>query len=252
MDIQPIAKNSLVSHVVDRVRGLIEQGNLQPGDRLPTESVLVERLGVSRGALREAVRQLATLGLLTVEHGRGMFVAGGDDLSRCAQLFRSAMAVSPKDSLQFAEFRRIIECYAARRAAERATPADVAELERFLDLKDEGGLSAEGVHWDWLFHRKLAELAGNQVLLNVMVVLQEMVVAGIAHTTRAPDADEVRRSHQLHQAILDAVRAGDANAAEKAMNAHMDALVKTLKRLGDKPKRRARGLAGTRVRALPV
>jgi len=252
MDIQPITKNSLVSHVVDRVRGLIEQGNLQPGDRLPTESVLVERLGVSRGALREAVRQLETLGLLTVEHGRGMFVAGGDDLSRCAQLFRSAMAVSPKDSLQFAEFRRIIECYAARRAAERATPADVAELERFLDLKDEGGLSAEGVHWDWLFHRKLAELAGNQVLLNVMVVLQEMVVAGIVHTTRAPDADEVRRSHQLHQAILNAVRAGDADAAEKAMNAHMDALVKTLKRLGDKPQRRNRGLAGGRVRALPV
>ena len=252
MDIQPIAKNSLVGHVVDRVRGLIEQGNLQPGDRLPTESVLVERLGVSRGALREAVRQLETLGLLTVEHGRGMFVAGGDDLSRCAQLFRSAMAVSPKDSLQFAEFRRIIECYAARRAAERATPADVAELERFLDLKDEGGLSAEGVHWDWLFHRKLAELAGNQVLLNVMVVLQEMVVAGIVHTTRAPDADEVRRSHQLHQAILNAVRAGDADAAEKAMNAHMDALVKTLKRLGDKPKKRARGFATARVRALPV
>jgi GntR family transcriptional repressor for pyruvate dehydrogenase complex len=252
MDIQPITKNSLVSHVVDRVRGLIEQGNLQPGDRLPTESVLVERLGVSRGALREAVRQLETLGLLTVEHGRGMFVAGGDDLSRCAQLFRSAMAVSPKDSLQFAEFRRIIECYAARRAAERATPADVAELERFLDLKDEGGLSAEGVHWDWLFHRKLAELAGNQVLLNVMVVLQEMVVAGIAHTTRAPDADEVRRSHHLHRAIIDAVRAGDADAAEKAMNAHMDALVKTLKRLGDKPQRRNRGLAGGRVRALPV
>jgi GntR family transcriptional repressor for pyruvate dehydrogenase complex len=252
MEIQPIAKNSLVHHVVERLRGLIEQGNLQPGDRLPTESVLVERLGVSRGALREAVRQLETLGLLTVEHGRGMFVADGGDLSRCAQLFRSAMAVSPKDSLQFAEFRRILECYAARRAAELATPGDVAELERLLALKEEGGLSAEGVHWDWLFHRKLAEMTGNQVLINVMVVLQEMVVAGIAHTTRAPEADEVRRSQQLHRSIIDAIRAGDGDAAEKAMSAHMDALVKTLKRLGDKSRKRSRVAAGGRVRALPV
>src|SRR5437016_3514885 len=109
MDIEPILKNSLVSHVVERVRTLIEQSRLEPGDRLPTESVLVERLGVSRGALREGVRQLETLGLVTVEHGRGMFVADSSSLSRSAQLFRSAMAVSPKDSLQFAELRRIIE-----------------------------------------------------------------------------------------------------------------------------------------------
>jgi GntR family transcriptional repressor for pyruvate dehydrogenase complex len=240
VNLEPITKNSLVDTVVDRIRALIEQGVMQAGDRLPTETELGEQLGVSRGALREAVRRLETLGLLTVSQGRGMFVAGGKDLSSCTQLFRSALAISPKDSLQFAEFRRMIECATARQAAENATPADVAELEAICDRKNRGGASDEGVQWDWEFHRKLAEIAGNQVVLNVMTVVQEFVVAGIQHTARVPNpVREMQRSGQLHEAIVKAVRAGDPDAAERAMQVHMDALVNALKS-ADRPAKRQR------------
>jgi DNA-binding FadR family transcriptional regulator len=230
VQIQPIAKNSLVDAVVERLRALIEQGDLRAGDRLPTESELVARLGVSRGALREAVRRLETLGLLTVAQGRGMFVAGGGDLSGCVSLFRSAMAISPKDSLQFAELRRILEVHIARRAAEVATPADIAELEELIERKTAGGASMTGVHWDWLFHRKLADIAGNELIKNVIYVLQEFVMAGIWHTARTQSAGEERRSFKLHRAIVDAIAAGDAERAEKAMHRHMDALVESLER----------------------
>lgn len=228
-----IGKRSLVTDVAGRIRALIEQGKLHAGDRLPPESELVEQLGVSRGALREAVKQLETVGLLTVAHGRGMFVGDASRLSECAQLFRSAMAVSPRDSLQFAEFRRIIECHLARRAAELATPEDVAELERLAEGMHAQPASDDSVRLDWQFHRKLAEIAGNELLLNVIGVLEEFVVAGIWHTARLmPDPDEVRRSRQLHEAIVAAIRAHDPDAAGRAMTAHMDALVRALHTVG--------------------
>lgn len=238
-----IAKNSLVDMVVERIRGLIEQNRLQAGDRLPTESELVVRFGVSRGALREGVRRLETLGLLTVAHGRGMFVADGGQLANCIRLFRSAMGISPKDSLQFAEFRRILECHTARRAAELASAEDVAELEKLLEQKNREG-PVDGVQWDWLFHRKLAEIAGNELVRNVLVVLQEFVVAGIWHTSRLPDdSTQRRKSHRLHRQILEAIRARDPDAAERAMHAHMDALVRSLQMIdGPQPApRRKRG-----------
>jgi GntR family transcriptional repressor for pyruvate dehydrogenase complex len=242
--IEPILRSSLVDTVVERIRGMIEQGQLQAGDRLPTETELVERLGVSRGALREAIRRLETLGLLTVAQGRGMFVADNRSLSNCVQLFRSAMALSPRDALQFAEFRRMIECSTARRAAERATPEDVTELEAICERKNEGGASAEGVHWDWKFHRKLAEIAGNEVVLNVMTVLQEFLVAGIWQSAQAiQDGDQQQRARHVHEAIIKAIRAGDADAAEQAMQAHMDALVSALhrsERAGEPASRRPR------------
>jgi DNA-binding FadR family transcriptional regulator len=229
VDVEPIARNSLVDTVAERLRALIEQGGLQAGDRLPSESELVERLHVSRGALREAVGRLETLGLLTVAQGRGTFVADGRDLAGCVRLFRSAMAIAPKDALQFAEFRRIIECYTARRAAELADAADLAELEHICEQKRRHGRNAEGVHWDWLFHRKLADITGNELVRNVMVVLQEFVVAGIWHSAQGElDPRDAKRSHQLHLAIIKAIRASDPAAAEKAMHDHMDALVETL------------------------
>jgi GntR family transcriptional repressor for pyruvate dehydrogenase complex len=230
MTVEPIAKTSLVDAVVGRLRALIEQGDLRAGDRLPTETELVARLGVSRGALREAIRRLETLGLLRVAQGRGMFVAGGSDLSGCVSLFRSAMAISAKDSLQFAELRRILEVYTARRAAELATPADIAELEELIERKTAGGPTMTDIHWDWLFHRKLAELTGNDLIHNVVQVLQEFVMAGIWHTAQAQAPGEERRSYKLHKDIVAAIRAGDPDRAEQAMHRHMDALVRTLRR----------------------
>ena len=235
MAVAPIARTSLVDTVVERLRGLIEQGNLRAGDRLPTESELVAQLGVSRGALREAVRRLETLGLLRVSQGRGMFVAAGGNLSGCVSLFRSAMAISPKESLQFAELRRILEVYTARRAAELATPADIAELEDLLERKSAGGPSMTGIHWDWLFHRKLAEVTGNELIQNVILVLQEFVMAGIWHTAQVPTAArDDRRSYKLHRDIGDAIRAHDPDGAERAMHVHMDALVKALEKADKK------------------
>ena len=138
--IRSARKGSLVSTVVERLRQFVEEKKLQSGDRLPTEAELLKQFGVSRTVLREAVGRLETIGLVAVRHGQGMFVGDPDTLAGCLSLLRSAMAISPRDLTQFAEFRTALECHTARRSAELASPEDVAQLEAALRPDGPAGL----------------------------------------------------------------------------------------------------------------
>jgi GntR family transcriptional repressor for pyruvate dehydrogenase complex len=226
--LKPIARSSLVDTVVDQIRNLIEHGHLAAGERLPSESELVERLCVSRSVLREAVSRLETMGLVSVQRGRGMFVGDPRSLSSCVQMVRTAMAISPREMEQFAEFRAAIECISARKAAERATPEDLAELEerlRQIDLTDD---YHESIRRDFYFHHKIVEMTGNALMTNVMEVIQQFVLAGMVQTTPAPRNRE--GSQKLHRSIFEAIKSGDPDAAEKAMQTHMDMVAVALQR----------------------
>lgn len=227
--LKPVARSSLVDTVVDQIRSLIEGGHLAAGERLPSESELVARLCVSRSVLREAVSRLETMGLISVQRGRGMFVGEPRSLSsNCLQMVRTAMAISPREMEQFAEFRAAIECISARKAAERATPEDLAELEerlRQIDLTED---YHESIQRDFRFHLKIIEMTGNALMTNVMEVIQQFVMAGMVHTTPQPRNRE--GSQRLHRSIFEAIRSGDPDAAEKAMQTHMDMVAEALQR----------------------
>src|SRR4051812_47987031 len=121
MVFKPVARSaSLVDTVVDQVHRLIADGHLGAGDRLPRESELVEKLAVSRTVLREALGRLEATGLVTIQRGRGMFVADPGGVTACARFVRNALVLSSKDLEQYVEFRRIIECQSARQAALKA------------------------------------------------------------------------------------------------------------------------------------
>jgi DNA-binding FadR family transcriptional regulator len=230
LKIRPVARQSLVDVVVERIREVIEKGHLKPGDRLPTEAELTAQLGVSRTVVREAVSQLETLGLLHVQRGRGMFVASGSSLTSCVQMLRSALALSPRELVQFTEFRTAIECHAARRAAETATPQDLAELENLCEEMDrEGRDHLEAMQLDFQFHRKLMALTSNELMLRVLEVVQEFVLAAMVQTT--PQPRDRQQSHRRHLAIVRAVRDGDPDAAERAMSAHMEHTVRMLQEM---------------------
>lgn len=227
LKITPIARQSLVDTVAGRIRAVIEQGDLKAGDRLPTEAELSAQLGVSRTVVREAVSQLESLGLLSVQRGRGMFVGNWNGLAGCVKLLRSALALSPKELVPFTEFRMAIECYAARRAAELATPEDLAELQKLCDEMDrEGRDDLEAMQLDFQFHRRLMAVTGNELMCRVLEVVQEFVLAAMVQTT--PKPRDRANSHRRHQAIVRAVRAGDPDAAEKTMHAHMDHTIRML------------------------
>ncbi len=225
--VEPIKRKSLVDTVAEQIRALIHAGHLGPGDRLPTESELVKQLEVSRTVLREAIGRLEAMGLVTVRGSRGMFVGEVGSVMSCARLVRSAVAISARDLVQFTEFRRAIECDAARCAAERAKPEDLAELEALCEQIREPALPYEqAFRLDWRFHRKLLDLAGNEMMRNVMDVIREFVMASIVDGAPYQREPEVTYGH--HRAIVDAVRAGDPDAAERAMRAHLNTVIRSL------------------------
>lgn len=227
MRVEPISRPSLVDVVIERIRQVIDEGGMSAGDRLPSESELVERLQVSRTVLREAIGRLETMGLLTVRRGRGMFVGDRSSLSNCAKLVRSAVSIAPRELIKITEFRQVLECYAARQAANLATAEDLEELQALLDQMDQPGLEyMEAIRHDFEFHRKLVEIAGNELMVNVLQVVRDFIIAAMIHTT--PKPREREESHHFHSDILAGVRARDPDAAEKAMRRHMDALTKRL------------------------
>ena len=180
----------------------------------------MESLEVSRPVLREAVSQLEAIGLIQVRRGLGMFVGDRDSLAGCLKMVRTALAVTPRDLTQLTELRSALEDHAARRAAEAPTREDLEALEELCDAMDRRGLPyEEAIGLDFAFHRKLTEIAGNELTLNVMSVLQEFIVEAMLQTTPRPRDRAVSR--RLHQAILTAVRKKDPEGAEKAMREHM-------------------------------
>lgn len=221
LKLKPRTRNSLVDDVVVQIRELIERRRLVTGERLPSEPELVDRFGVSRTVLREAVTRLETLGLVTVERGRGTFVGDRRSLTNCINLVRTAMAISPLELETVFEFRRAIECHAARQAAESASDETVAELQALCDdIDDEGIDSLEAVRRDFQFHLRLVEFTQNELIRNVMEVIQGYALAGMMQTTPVPRDRE--RSHKVHGAIVEAIRARDPDGAEAAMRIHMD------------------------------
>lgn len=223
MILRSAQQSSLVSRVADGLRHYIEERRLSAGDRLPTEAVLLEQLQVSRSVLREAVSRLETIGLVSVRRGQGMFVGDPDTLSSCVNLVRSAMTMCARDLSQFFEFRAALECWTVRRAAELARPEDVQELEALCEQMDRTDQSYEAtIRADFAFHRKLFEIAGNQLTLAVTLVLQQWTLTGMLQTT--PKPRDYAASRRLHRAILKGVRDGDPDAAEKAMQKHMESV----------------------------
>ena len=226
MPIHRIPRNSLVNTVGERIRKVIDAQQLSAGDRLPSETELVNDLGVSRGVVREAVGRLEALGLVTVQHGRGMYVGNRDSLSSCVKLMRTAISIAPKELRQLIEFRLALECQAVRQAAERATPQDIAELSALRDELRWAVKHADGIAVDYRFHRKIAEISGNAILQQVMEVVYDYVVEAMARATSEPrDAEQIAN---LHQPILDAIANHDPEAAEQAMRAHLERHVRRL------------------------
>lgn len=227
MQIEAIARHTTADLVVERIAHVIKERKLSAGERLPGEHELVEQLKVSRPVLREALARLQNMGLVDIQRGRGTFVGSATSLANCVRLLRSAVTISPQELRSYAELRSAIEVQAARQAAERATDEDVAELSELLKRLDDDELPyAEALELDFQFHRKLLELAGNPLMQNMMEVIYEFVLTQMARTTPSPRDNQFGR--RLHKAILSAVRNHDPDAAAKAMQQHMQAVLKRL------------------------
>jgi GntR family transcriptional repressor for pyruvate dehydrogenase complex len=214
------AKAKLVDQVVDNIQGLIIDGQLEPGTRLPPERDFAGRMGVSRTVLREAVRILVTKGLLETRHGVGTVVrhVTSDQVIEPINLLLQTHELSLD---QLHQVRSILEVGVVRLAAHKAQPGDLAALHAILaQMIQAGHATAEFVALDDRFHRALAEATHNPLLVvlsdSIGAIMHEVRLQVHEHTLLAQTANPD------HQKILQAVTTHDADRAAFAMQAHLD------------------------------
>lgn len=250
MPIQTVQNRRLYQQIADQLRTLIDSGEYPPGSYLPTERELSKQFGVSRTSVREALIALEVLGLVKVRVGDGVIVqkpAAAPDNSRHVldeAVRRTPWPLDPELALA-ADFdaevppfallqaRRLVEPEAAALAAEHATEAElagiVAAYERNIADNREGSTTHPG---DRLLHIRIAEASGNPAYaLLIRHLLGHQYGAMFQrlqelYTTR----DMPHRSEREHQAIVDALRARDPQAARRAMRTHLDSVIRIFSR----------------------
>ena len=219
-DIAPIAKTGVSDILVERILGFVAAGQLQPGDKLPSERKLASRFQVSRPTVREAMRALSVLGVVEVRHGGGAFVGSlnAEDLLRPLNFFLSLSDVTVE---KLYAARKLIEGEICALAASLATDERLDQLEGLVGQQERVTEYAEEyLRLDSLFHKTLGEISENPFLARAS---QSLNVLGIEFRTKAANSkDTPERSIADHCAILKALHAKDQVAARQAMVAHMD------------------------------
>ena len=218
--IEPIKKTRVAEEVADRVRTLILDGTFPQGQPLPSERVLTERFGVSRGSIRDALRMLETIGLIETQHGRGTFPRELT-VDRLVAPLASMMTFQHDLQDELMDVRRMFEPAVARAAATRATDEDFAELQRILDAQQrklKKGQSA--IVEDTAFHAALARSTRNRVVVSLMATLNDLLVESRKLTLK--QKGRPAKSIEGHEAVVAALRRRDAEGAAQAMHRHID------------------------------
>ncbi len=205
--------------VVRHVRGLIEQGQLRPGDRLPPERELAVQLGVSRPSVRAGLRSLAAIGVLQTRHGAGTFITDGPPTLGSEPLsFLAALHGFTADELF--EARRSLEVGVAAFAAERASDEQIATIAEevtgmFASIDDPHAFLVHDIR----FHRAIAAACGNPILASLVEMISALFYEQRRKTVH--QGRDLKEAAQMHRTIYHAVRAHDPKRARAAMHEHL-------------------------------
>ncbi len=215
-------KHGRVSEAIgQRIRKAISEGKLLPGEKLPAERDLAQRLKASRVSVREAYRSLEELGLIFVKRGAegGAFIAdvGHEPVSRSLSLM---LRLGKTSHEELTEARLLLEPPIARLAARRAGPEDIEQLQDLVK-KQEQAMEGNGNprRYDLQFHRLVARCAKNLPLMIVMNSVADLTLEAISRFDIPPNVK--RHAVNFHGRILDAIRRRDENAAHEIMLRHI-------------------------------
>ncbi|WP_243078446.1 transcriptional regulator LldR [Pantoea sp. MQR6] len=238
----------LAAHLVVRLKAYISEHQLEPGMRLPAERQLSAELGVSRSSLREAIQQLISSGMLISRRGGGTWLRqqlAPWSEQRIVAPIRQLLADDPDYRYDILEARHAIEASTAWHAALRATESDKEKLQYAFDAtlkmteSDDPDLAAQA---DVRFHLAIAEASHNVVLLQTMRGFFDLLQSSVMQSRQRMYIQPVifARLTEQHQAILNAILAGDAEAARQAAMQHLGFVHTTMKGLHEDEARQAR------------
>jgi DNA-binding FadR family transcriptional regulator len=221
---EPVPVRRLREQVEEQIRAAILSGQLSIGSRLPSEQVLAKEFSVSRTTVREALRSLASKGLLTkmAGSGGGSFVRSVDHWSLGHMMregIENLLQLGTIETGEASSVRKILEVPAVRLAALHATEVDLRVLDRVIEQLATSSVNDPGIPaLDVQFHTTIALASGNRVLACLVFALHR---ASEPVRQLGLTAEVGRVTHRQHLRIVDAIRRGEPDAAEKAMIDHL-------------------------------
>ncbi len=216
---QDLTDTHRTMQVVNHIRALIENGALQPGDKIPPEREFARSLNISRASLRTGIGYLAAMGVMKVRHGVGTFVADGP--AEFGKASFSLMGVLHGfQSWQMFEVRLILESNLAALAAERAKEEHHTALaEEVAEIFASVDSPSDFLIHDVLFHRILSQASGNPILAALMETITSALYDKRRKTVER--SIDLRESAEMHRMIYRAVRAHNPAEARRLMEQHL-------------------------------
>ena len=234
--------NKISAQIVEQIRKAIFEGNLKPGDKLPSEKELIETFQVSRATLREALRSLEVLGFLEIRKGAsgGAFVVEMDmNIAREGLInFFHFKNLSLRD---LTEVRLVLEAYTAEKAAGSITAEDLDRLKKLIDDSDyvrNQDTPREYRQMEIEFHRIIAGVNYNPILMLIIDFVENLLMD--TKEILQPGEEFSQRVQAAHKRIYNALLVGDGQKAREAMVNHVEQVSNEL--MAIQKKRDLRGL----------
>lgn len=222
--------DTLRNEVAEHIKGLVKNGQLKPGERLPTEREMAQKFGVSRTVIRDAVKTLVGVGILEVKHGVGIFVGIMNSNTVARQL--SSLLINENDTIEnLFGVRMVLETAAAGWAAEKKTHSDLPRIFNFIKESKRLLIESNDLESYWLhdhnFHLLVAELSANPVAVRLMENLLDLLQETRHLSIAIPGRNNL--SVEEHIKILEAILQGQAETARLMMQGHLDSVLKSIK-----------------------
>lgn len=215
-----VRTSRLYEQIVQQVEESIHKGALKPGNQLPPERELAHQFGVSRTAVREAVKALREKGLVEAYPGRGTFVTDGTSHAIRQSLDRMIRIGQPEGSTYLAEVREILEPEIAALAATRAEAEDLTSMHEAVSIMDKAKRDSDAfIEADLDFHLALAEAAANPLILSLIDSIVGLLREQRLRIFQVEGGPERGQYH--HKRIMEAIERHDPLGAREAMKAHL-------------------------------
>jgi GntR family transcriptional regulator, transcriptional repressor for pyruvate dehydrogenase complex len=216
-----VRTSRLYEQIVQQIEESILKGTLKTGDQLPAERDLAQRFGVSRTAVREAVKALREKGLVEAYSGRGTFITDGTSQAVRQSLDLMVKIGQPEGSQYLAELRAILEPEIAALAAVRGQDSDLATMREAVAVMDRAGRDPDAyIEADLDFHLSLAEAAANPLILSLIDSIVGLLREQRMKIFKVEGGPERGQFH--HKRILEAMEQRDSEKARVAMRAHLE------------------------------
>lgn len=208
-----------VDVIIHQIRDLISSGKLKPGDKLPSERLLSERIGLGRTYVREAIKKLEFYGILNTLPQSGTVVAG-IGITALEGLISNILKIEPSDFASLVETRVILGVEAARLAALRRTDADLVRIQEALEEFNKVALTGKaGVEEDFMFHMKVIEASYNPVIKSLLMLIVPQIIEYYNKLDICTQGESMK-AYEEHLDIYKAIEARDDTLVSEIMNNH--------------------------------